>query len=83
MAGDANGVDTHRTQCLLSVGTGVGLSTRDNHTSAGMPESLGDGAADPASAASDQRHSPIKAEEPTHIDTSGIILHTASTGASR
>ena len=79
MAGDAGGVDAHGTQCRLGVRTRVGLSTRDNDASPGMAESFGDRAADPSSTPSDQRHSPIKAEEPIHVDSFGIILHAAST----
>ncbi len=78
MAGDASGVDAQRTQCLLGLRTRVGLSTRNNHASPGMPESFGDRAADPASTPSDQRHPPIKAEEPSHVDTFGIVLTAPS-----
>jgi hypothetical protein len=43
-----------------------------------MAESFGDCAADPTSTPSDQRHPPIKAEEPIHVDAFGVILHAAS-----
>ena len=82
MAGDAGGVDAHGSQCLLRFGTRVGLSTRDNHASPGMPEPFGNRAADPASTPGDQRHPPIKAEEPTGVEDLGIILYIASIGTS-
>jgi hypothetical protein len=63
MAGDAGSVDAQGSQRLLRLGTRVGLSTRDYHSSPGMPEPFGNRAADPTSTSSDQRHPPVKAEQ--------------------